>query len=246
MSQLKKTASPNTPLTAYFWSEEGLRSRSVSSLLLHSTLDIPRPPVRVTADWDREVTSLGLEIGDIESLPLARTIVRWPDYQACALAVSAWMQTLNLPALLEESNDLSLMACRGTPYHHDGAQYGNAAFCNLFLSEDRGMDLHFSSLDQRIPLTCGTVVIFDTAQPHAVIPRGCNGFNCADFASPQDCTQLFLTWELPIENVGLQEALQIGLDTDVVGAEQVGEQKICANDVALRVCSASGRWWPAE
>ena len=44
------------------------------------------------------------------------------------------------------ASDVALMACRGAKYHHDGA----AAFCNLFLSEDRGLDLHFPATGQRI------------------------------------------------------------------------------------------------
>jgi hypothetical protein len=63
------------------------------------------------------------------------------------------------------------MVCRGARYHHDGDQYGGAAFCNLFLSDDKGQDVHFPLLDLRVPLQRGTVLIFDTCQPHAVIPR---------------------------------------------------------------------------
>ncbi len=79
------------------------------------------------------------------------------------------------------SNDIALIACRGARYHHDGEQYGGLAFCNLFLSEDKGLDVHFPALDLRIPLRRGTVMIFDTCQPHGVIRRGSYGFDLADF-----------------------------------------------------------------
>jgi hypothetical protein len=245
MTHPEKLDAAGNLLAAYFWSAEAIRSRSVSQRVLHSRLTIPQPPERLLADWDREVESLGLGIGDIETLPLARTIVRWPDYAGCTKAVSEWMQTLAFPDLLDPS-DLALMACRGTHYHFDAEQYGGAAFCNLFLSEDKGLDLHFPLLAQRIPLTRGTVVIFDTAQPHAVIPRGSSSFNVADFVPNQDCTQMFLTWELPIENAELASALKIDFDTDLEGSLKLDEQYVCLNGVPLTVCPASGRYAQAD
>ena len=106
------------------------------------------------------------------------------------------------------------MACRGAKYHHDGANDGAAAFCNLFLREARGLDLNFPSTGQRIPLVRETAVIFDTAQPHGVIARGSRGFEAADFFPGQGLTQVFLTWELVIEDVDVGHALGIDFDMD--------------------------------
>lgn len=233
------------PLTAYFRGEDAIRSRSVGKLVLQGRLDIPLPPERLIADWFKEIQSLGLVVGDIETLPLARTIVRWPDYKFCISAVTEWLRTINLPDLLDP-NELALMGCIGTHYHHDAEQYGHAAFCNLFLSEDKGMDLHFPSLALRIPLTRGTVVIFDTAQPHAVIPRGSSGFNTADFAPDQDCTQVFLTWELPIENAQLSRALKVDFDIEPVAGVNSNEQHVRLNGASLVVCPDTGQWQAEE
>lgn len=245
MSHPEKPDGTNSPLTAYFRSGEVFRSRSVSPLCLQASLTIPQPQEWLLADWEREVAALGLEIGDIDTLPLARTIVRWPEYARCAEAVTAWMQTLGLPDLLDP-NDLALMACRGVHYHHDAAQYGHAAFCNLFLSEDKGLDLHYPMLGLRIPLQRGTAVIFDTAQPHAVIPRDSSGFKAADFMPEQDCTQVFLTWELPIENEQLGRALKINFDVDAAAGLQQDEQQVGVNGRPLTVCPATGQWGPAD
>jgi len=242
MSHPEKSADT---LTVYFQSDQGIRSRSVSQRLLQGTLDIPQPPERLIADWDREVSDLGLEIGDIDTLPLARTIMRWPDYPQCAAAVSAWMKKLGLPDLLDPS-DLALMACRGVHYHHDAEQYGGSVFCNLFLSEDKGLDLHFSSLGLRIPLTRGTVVIFDTAQPHAVIPRGSRGFDVADFAPDQDCTQVFLTWELSAENAQIPRVLQIEFDLASERSVQSDGHRVHLNGTPVIVCPETGSWSQAS
>ncbi|MEO5659162.1 MAG: hypothetical protein ABIQ90_05090 [Polaromonas sp.] len=226
-------------LTSYFWSGDVIRSRSVSDVVLSGLLDVPVPPARLTADWERETSRQGLEPGDVDVVPLARA--RWPDYRHCVQAVSDWTRALGLPDVLAASS-VALMACRGAKYHHDAAYYGGAAFCNLFLSEDRGLDLHFPATGQRIPLRRGAAVIFDTGQPHAVIQRGSSGFHEADFAPDQDCTQLFLTWELPIENAHVGHALGIAFDTDPATSLQLNEEQVWLDGARAMVYPDSGRW----
>jgi hypothetical protein len=233
-------------LTSYFWSGDVIRSRSVSDVVLSGTLDVPAPPARLVADWERETSSrLGLEAGDVEAMPLARARARWPSYRQCVQAVSDWTRTLSLGELLA-SCDVALMACRGARYHHDGAQYGGAAFCNLFVSEDKGLDVHFPSTGHRIPLVRGTALLFDTGQPHAVIQRGSDGFDVADFASEPDCTQLFLTWELPIEDADVGRALRIAFDTDPSTSLHMDEAQVWRNGARASVCPDTGRWRPAD
>lgn len=223
-----------------------MRSRSVSDVVLSGTLDVPAPPARLVTDWERDILlHLELEPGDVEALPLVRARARWPDYRCCVQAVSDWTQTLGLHEGLADY-DVALMACRGARYHHDGVQYGGAAFCNLFLSEDRGLDLHFPAADLRIPLRRGTVVVFDTGQPHAVIKRRGSGFDAADFPSGQDCTLVFLTWELPIENASVGHALGISFDIDPSTALLLDEEQVLLNGAPASVCPASGRWCQAD
>jgi hypothetical protein len=227
---------------SYYWSGDAIRSRSVSDGLLFGRVDVPAPPARLVADWEREISSrLGLEPGDVEVLPLARARTRWPDYKHCVQAAADWARTLGLQEVLAAS-DVALMACRGARYHHDGAQYGGSAFFNLFLSEDKGLDLHFAATGHRIPLARGTVVIFDTGQPHAVIDRNSSGFNAADFPTGRDCSQLFLTWELSIENAAVAQALKIVFDIDPVTALRMHEEQVSVNGAAATVCPESGRW----
>lgn len=229
-------------LISYFWSGDAIRSRRVSDIVLSGTLDVPAPPVHLLADWQREISSrLVLEPGDVETMPLARTQARWPDYRRCVHAMAGWTRALGLPDVLA-SSDVALMACRGARYHHDAAQYGSAAFCNLFLSEDKGLDLHFPATGHRIPLTRGTAVIFDTGQPHGVIQRHSDGFSTADFASDQDCTQIFLTWELPIEDAHVGHALGVVFDVDRSTSRQLDEEQVRLNGAPVAVCPESGRW----
>lgn len=229
-------------LTCYFWSGDALRSRSVSDRVLCGTVNVPAPPALLATDWEREIAQqLQLEAGDVEPLPLARARMRWPDYRQCVQAVADWTRSLGLQEVLAGA-DVALMACRGAKYHHDGAQYGGAAFCNLFLSDDKGLDLHFPAAGRRIPLVRGTVVIFDTGQPHAVIERGSSGFDAASFGPGRDCSTVFLSWELPVEDTRIAHALGIRFDTDQGAALLLDQAQLQRSGTIATVCAESGRW----
>lgn len=231
------------PLIAYFWSDDAIRSRTVSDVVISGTVDIPEPPARLRADWAREIASnMTLEAGEVEAMSLPRARMRWPDYPGCVQAVSDLASHFGVSL----SNDIALMACRGARYHHDGEQYAGLAFCNLFLSEDKGLDVHFPALGLRIPLRRGTVMIFDTCQPHGVIRRGSNGFDLADFPADQDSTQLFLTWELPVESARVGQALNIAFDIDLATAATVADEQLRRHGEKVDVHHGSGQWRPAD
>lgn len=226
-------------LTAYYRSGDTLRSRSVGATVLWATLDVPAPTARLLADWKREIVRLGLELGDVEPLSLPRARARWPDYKHSVQAMADWAATQGLAESLAASG-VALMACIGTRYHHDAAHYGAAAFCNLFLGSEQELDLHFPALKLRIPLVLGSAVLFDTGQPHAVILRD-SGREVA-MAPERDVTQMFLTWELPIENPGVARGLGVRFDTDPTGVSQQRQEGVWLNGVPAQVCPESGRW----
>jgi hypothetical protein len=89
-------------------------------------------------------------------------------------------------------------------------------------------------------------VIFDTGQPHGVIQRHSSGFNVADFASDQDHIQIFLTWELPIEDAHVGRALQIDFDIAPSTSLQLDEEQVWLNGAPAIVCPDSGRWCPVD
>lgn len=230
------------PSTSFYLSADVLRSRSVGGAVLHSVIDTPARPARVLADWERETrTQTLLEPGDVEQMPLTRTRFRWPAFDDCLRAMQAWTQSIGLADVLAAS-DIALMACRGARYHHDGEQYGSAAFCNLFLSEDKGLDVHFPHTGQRIPLTRGVAMLFDTCQPHAVIRRGASGYTASDFPEDEDLSQWFLTWELPIEDARVAQALGVTFDVAPATAKQLADEQVWVDGVRAVVCPESGQW----
>ena len=219
-----------------------MRRRSVSGTMPCSTIDIPPLPARLLADCEREARQrLCLEPGDVEALSMVRARARWPDFRSSVQAMSLWMGSLGLDEVLANS-DMALMVCRGARYHHDAVQYGDRAFCNLFLGEDRGLDLHFPGTGQRIALTRGSTVIFDTAQPHAVVPRGASRFDAADFPPRRDCTLLFLTWELPIEDARVAQALGIAFEPVRPNRALTDEGAVELNGARAELCPDTGRW----
>jgi hypothetical protein len=218
----------------------------VSDTVISGRVDVPAPSARLQADWKREIgLHLDLAPGDVEALPLARARTRWPSYNQCVQAAADWTRSIGLKEVLTTS-DIALMATLGTKYHHDAEHYGGMAFCNLFLSEDCGLDVHFPATGHRIPIVRGAVVIFDTAQPHTIVERGNRGLNGAGFSPDQDRTQIFLTWELPIENTDVGRALGIVLDTDPAAALGLDEEQVWLNGARVSVCPDSGRWRPTE
>jgi hypothetical protein len=231
---------PADNMVCYYRDDEIMRSRSLGAFVPTRTLAVPTPPARLLADWSRESD---FEPGDVESLSLPRARRHWPDYRDCVRAVSDWTTSLGLHGVLDDA-DIALMACRGARYHHDGLQYGGAAFCNLFLTGDKELDLHFPGTGQRIALVAGTAVIFDTAQPHAVIDRRAAGFDAADFPAGSDRSLVFLTWELPLD-AGVARALRIDLDVAPARALAIDDEQIRRGDARVEVCAASGRWLPA-
>ena len=237
-----KTTWAHSTLRSFFWSGETLRSRDVSAVVLSGRVEVPALPARLVADCEREIDGqLDLAPGEVEALALARARVRWPAYRQCPQMLSDWLYAHGLPTVLAAS-DPALMACRSVRYHHDGTHYGGAAFCNLFLSEDCGLDLHFPGADCRVPLSRGTVVIFDTGQAHALVERSSGKLYRADGDPTPAQTQLFLSWELPIEHAEVQRALQLAFDVDPLTASRLDQAQVWLNGAPASVCPESGQW----
>ena len=229
-------------MRSFFWSGETLRSRDVSAVVLSGTVAVPALPARLVADCEREIDGkVGLAPGDVEALALARARARWPAYRQCLQMLSDWMYTLALQEVLATSAP-ALMACRSVKYHHDGTRYGGAAFCNLFLSEDCGLDLHFSAIGHRVPLRRGTAVVFDTGQAHALVERSSGKLYRADGDPTPAQTQLFLSWELPIEHAEVRRALQLAFDVDPLTASRLDQAQVWLNGAPASVCPEYGQW----
>jgi hypothetical protein len=75
-----------------------------------------------------------------------------------------------------------------------------------------------------------------------VIDRRSGGFNRADFPLERDCTQVFLTWELPIGHAQVAQALGIEFDTDPSAALWLTDEQVWLNGAPAKVCPETGKW----
>lgn len=182
-----------------------------------------------------------MDPGDVSPLDLPRARARWPGYRRCVQAAGDGLADLGLPAVLADSAQ-ALMACRGAPYHLDAERYGANAFCNLFVSDDTGLDLVFPVADQRIALQRGTLVVFDTGQPHAVVLRGQAEYRAEDYADRPERQAVFLTWELPIDLPGVSQALGTGPGTAAAGPLMRSGRRVSREGQPARLCPGTGRW----
>lgn len=231
---------PAFPLIAYYRDALQLRSRSVGASVLQGRVPLPALPQRLCTDWDEQVRE-ALAPGNVEPLSLPRARLRWPGYRQSLQAVSDWTTSIGLPDLLT-GVDPALMVCRGARYHHDAVRYGAYAFCNLIVRAARPLDLHFPSAGLRMPLETGTVVLFDTGQPHAVLPRGASRFDAADFPQGIDDSLVFLTWEVPLQRAGLADRLGSVPDADPAMASRLRAPQLHHQGRPARLCAATGQW----
>ncbi|KWU23449.1 hypothetical protein [Burkholderia cenocepacia] len=100
-----------------------------------------------------------------------------------------------------------LISCVGARFHHDGSTFENDAFCIVWLSDEADLDLVFPHINRRVPLSRGTVALFDAGQVHGVLPRGAStwdpkAFERLDF-------QFLLSFNLSVDAPGVCELLGI-------------------------------------
>lgn len=231
-------------LHAHF-EQDGQRWRRPVSAQWHTTtLNLPAPPAWLQADWARRVQhDLALAPGDVEVLPWGQMRRRWVEHRQCQAAVAQWLSGLGLGELLADSAP-TLMVCLGARYHHDAEQYSEALFCNLFLSDDAGLDLHFPATGQRLPLQRGTAVLFDPSQPHGVVARHAAGFEPATLSTEALAGQVFMSWELRPDPALWRRWLGVLMEPDPAGPGQP-EAALRLDGAPVRVCPDSGGWRPA-
>ena len=109
-------------------------------------------------------------------------------------AIDTWLATQCLTQVTRKGPATPL-ACTGATFHHDADSYADEMFCVLWLADDTPWDLYFPFINARVPLRYGTVVLFDSAQPHGVVPHGANEF---DAAALSEQTGIFLSQDLVV------------------------------------------------
>ncbi len=232
------TLSPSQVLVDLF--DEGVRT--VSSRIAHVRLALSgtvRDAAQQTARCVLERTSLGpLEVDSLRSAEasgLAASVAQ------CRPAVHDALQAWGLSA--DVSAEPSLLVCRGARFHHDAMGFADTFFVVLWLGTTPGLELVFPHLDVRVPLEYGTLVVFDSTQPHGVLPQG---ENVADASRAQTLdAQCFLSWDVPV----LTEAAVrwFGLTLHLEGPPDGFTGGLASAVSSDEVCERTGAWrFPAQ
>lgn len=149
--------------------------RTISPVVLTELLAIPPLKGTDSARWDAHWHEFNRTPGNI--LPITPGF--GTDLLQQDAALEAWTAGQGFAGVMD---NCSLHACAGSGFHTDADFFPDSVFCICWLSEPAGWDLYFPFLDRRVPLERGTVVLFDSAQPHGVVQDGQTAFDGGAFA----------------------------------------------------------------
>lgn len=121
----------------------------------------------------------------------------------------------NGECLSDEDAPSQVLWCTGAAFHED-AVFNSVLAVALWHGADR--DLVLPHLDVVVPMRRGTVVLFDSAQPHGLLKPGKRLFSAADFGGEPD-RSVFCTLDLPRDLAGLCSLMQYVVEPRHVGRD---------------------------
>jgi hypothetical protein len=198
----------------------GRGSRSIALHVLTDQLDLAPLDDAENDAWSLALSAEGcMDKGQIAYLREGSSLAT-PALQS---AIDTWLGTHGL-AQCKRKGPATPLACTGASFHHDADSYADEVFCVLWLSDDTPWDLYFPYIQTRVPLRYGTVILFDSAQPHGVVPHGATAFDF-DEENLAYQTGVFLSQDLVVDRrlraaLGLQTYSRRGKQGFVLLNEQ--------------------------
>lgn len=151
-------------------------SRTISSTVISGWVSLPPLSLEQNDEWSEQIGGAGFtEPGAIANFGEKTNLIT----PAIQQAIDNWLKSQNIHASRRQS--ALPLACVGAGFHHDADDYRDEIFCVVWLSDDTPWDVYFPYIDKRIPLDYGTIFVFDSGQPHGVVPRGEKVFNSETF-----------------------------------------------------------------
>jgi hypothetical protein len=148
--------------------------RTISNVILQGRVAITPAQRTLTKNWTRGMEEIGIDVGSVDGIGAARK--RQSLDEKFVNTVQEWLNEMNLSSgqngPLQASDAENVHACRSANFHHDLDGFGEYCFCIVWLGKAAGLELCFPLLNKRIPLRPGTVVVFDSGQPHGVLLKG--------------------------------------------------------------------------
>jgi hypothetical protein len=150
-------------------------SRTISPTVISGKVCLAPMTLQENDLWSEYVGGIGFsEVGAIANFG-ANTGLITPAVQA---AIDSWLVAQGIHAARE--HEALPLACTGVGFHHD-VDYKDEIFCVVWLSDDMPWDVYFPYINKRIPLEYGTIFVFDSLQPHGVVPHGTSVFDANSF-----------------------------------------------------------------
>lgn len=190
---------------------EGDHSRNTSEKVFWGRLEIPALDSEVRDAWIAQAIDRGLQdSGDITAVNAPAR--GWDAFEQVQTQLHRWAQQNGFEQAVANGS-VSVLACYGASFHTDGDGFPDTAFCVVWLGQDCGQDLLFPHLDVRIPLTYGTVVLFDSAQPHGVVERGASQWVPDEYFERRGkLCQCFLSWDMEIHREELAALMEVSVE----------------------------------
>lgn len=164
-------------------------SRTISATVISGKVALAPMTEQENDLWSEHVGGAGfVEMGAIANFG-ANTGLITPAVQA---AIDGWLAEQGIHAIREHA--ALPLACTGAGFHHD-LDYKDEIFCVVWLSDDTPWEVYFPYIEKRIPLEYGTIFVFDSLQPHGVVPRGKTVFDASSF---EYATGVFASQDLVI------------------------------------------------
>lgn len=144
--------------------------RTLSSEILIGQVPVPEAQQAVSRCWAKALAGKTMMVGAVDPVPFS--VLRDAPVEPVLLhTLLDWMREQGLPDLTERFS-VSPLGCRAVPFHQDLQAFGDSLFCVVWLSAESRLELVFPALETRVPLQLGTVVVFDSGQPHGVVRQG--------------------------------------------------------------------------
>jgi hypothetical protein len=224
--------------------------RTVGDHILSGQLHLDAQDEPAVSEWMARAAHHGLsDAGDILSIATLNsrgyalfktepTSLYVPEYPDISHQLMSWSAAHSLKRAMFVA-DGTLIACVGARFHHDAEAFENNAFCVVWLSEDVGLDLVFPHLNVRLPLSRGTVALFDSGQVHGVIPREVSTWNAGDFYDVD--VQFLLSFNIDFKAPQVAQCLGIETHADKTHPDWGSKPRLYGKQKG-RVDDATGCW----
>jgi hypothetical protein len=210
--------------------------RTISEKVFVGQIDVGDKQKTVSKSWVSSISKWGIDPGEVDAVS-SKVLAAHPVDDVLIADALEWFSERGL-MISPESSGLTVMQCRAVGFHQDIACYGDKLFAIVWLGEQPGLDLFFPHINVRVPLNMGTVVIFDSGQPHGVLGREFIYYNEEAHSGVQ--VNNFLSFEFEANQRSTASVMNYQLLENCNNWR--GKIAVMPHGMTQNVCKESGYW----